>query len=171
MFEAPILIEVLAKHHDRTTFSCGIPELDRYFKEQAGQDVKRRTASVFVATLENRVIGFYTLSATAIARESLPVSIIRKLPKYPIPAVLLGRLAVALSMQGKKIGAILLVNAMKRALLASSTIGMYALIVDAKNERAKSFYQHFGFLPLEDQAMRLFIPLDTIATLVDNTTA
>lgn len=95
----------------------------------------------------------------------MPVDIIRKLPKYPIPAVLLGRLAVDQSMQGKKLGAILLVNAMKRALLASATIGMYALVVDAKNEKAQSFYQHFGFLPLVDQAMRLFIPLDTIATL------
>lgn len=165
MFEATIQIDLLAKHHDRAIFCCGVPELDRYFKEQAGQDLKRRTASVFVATVGDRVIGFYTLSATAIGRESLPVEIIRKLPKYPIPAVLLGRLAVDQTMQGKKLGAFLLVNAMKRALLASSTIGMYALVVDAKNEKAKAFYQHFGFLPLVDQPMRLFIPLDTIATL------
>lgn len=166
MSESTIIIEALAKHHDRTAFSCGIPELDRYLKEQASQDVKRRTASVFVAVFDNRVIGFYTLSATAISRESLPTDIVRKLPKYPIPAVLLGRLAADVSFQGKQIGKTLMVNAMKRALLASSTVGMYALVVDAKNEKAKSFYQHFGFLPLEDHPMRLFIPLDTIAELV-----
>lgn len=171
MYEAlvsnkPLTIEPMGKHHDRTTFSCGIAELDRYLKEQASQDLKRRTASVFVAVNGNTVIGFFTLSATAISRESLPAEIIKKLPKYPIPAVLLGRLATDVLCQGQNIGKALLINAMKRAVLASSTIGMYAIVVDAKNETAKSFYKHFGFIELLDAPMRLFLPLDTIVDLM-----
>ena len=101
MSEVSILIEPLAKQHDRAAFSCGVPELDRYLTEQASQDVRRRMASVFVAAIDKRVIGFYSLSAIAISRESLPVDIVRKLPKYPIPAVLLGRLATDTSFQGQ----------------------------------------------------------------------
>ena len=160
-----IVIEPLGKHHDRSHFSCGITELDRYIKEIANQDIKRRTASVFVAAIEKQVVGFYTLSATSISREDLPPEMMKKLPRYPIPAVLLGRLAVDYSYWDKQLGKALLVNAMKRALLASQTVGMYALAVDAKNEGAKAFYQHFGMIAFERYPMRLFLPLDTIAGL------
>ena len=166
MSEWPIIIEPLGKHHDRSHFFCGNRLLDRYIKEQANQDIRRRIASVFVAVADTRVVGFYCLSATAISRESLPDDMMRKLPKYPIPAVLLGRLAVDKYHQGKQIGKILLVNAMKRALLASQVIGMVALVVDAKAEHAKSFYQHIGFIEFEDHPLRLFLPLDTITDLL-----
>jgi GNAT superfamily N-acetyltransferase len=159
-----VIIEALAKHHDRSAFSCGTPALDIYIKQMAWQDLERRTASVFVAANESKVVGFYSLSATAISHQSLPSEILKKLPKYPIPAVLLGRLAVDEAYQGKNIGKILLVNAMKRALSASGVVGMYALVVDAKNEQAREFYQHFGFISLVDFPMRLFLPMDTIAS-------
>jgi predicted GNAT family N-acyltransferase len=162
---SPLNIETLAKHHDRSSFSCGIIELDRYLKEQASQDQKRKTSSVFIATQNKKTVGFFTLSATSISRESLPNEVIKKLPKYPIPAVLLGRLAVDKTAHGKGFGQILLVNAMKRALIASEAVGMYALVVDAKNNSAKSFYKHFGFIEFTDFPMRLFIPLDTISNL------
>lgn len=161
-----ITIEPMGKHHDRASFTCGVPELDRYIREQASQDVKRRISSVFIATEDTKIIGFFTLSATAISHDSLPVEIRRKLPKYPIPALLLGRLAVELSFKGKNIGKALLINAMKRAIMASNTLGIYALVVEAKNETAKSFYQHFGFIALHDHPMRLFLPLDTIAKVI-----
>lgn len=166
MFEQNPVIEPLAKYHDRTSFSCGIPELDCYLKERAGQDVRRNTARVFVAAIDKLILGFFTLSATSVLRESLPADIANKLPKYPIPAVLLGRIATDVSFQGKKIGKMLLMNAMERAVLASSTIGMYALVADAKNVKAQFFYKYFGFLSLKDNPMRLFIPLDTIAKLI-----
>lgn len=160
-----LTIEPLANYHDRTSFSCGVLELDHYLKEMANQDEKRRTSRVFVAAKDKQIIGYYTLSAAEVLRESLPDEVAKKLPKYPIPAALLGRLATDSTFQGKQIGKMLLVNAMKRALFASSTIGAYALIVDAKNHKAKSFYEHFGFISLKDKPNRLFIPMKTIFTL------
>ncbi len=161
-----LAIEPLAKHHDRAAFACGVAELDRYIREQAGQDVKRRVARVFVAASQNCVIGFYSLSATSVSRDSMPEDVAKKLPRYPVPAVLLGRLARGVSCQGRKLGEALLVNAMKRALLASQEVAMYALVVDAKNDKAKAFYQAYGFIALQETPMRLFLPLDTIAQLV-----
>ncbi len=160
-----IKIELIKKEHDRTAFSCVTIELDRYLKEQASQDQKRKTSSVFIATQDKKIVGFFTLSATSISRESLPDNLIKKLPRYPIPAVLLGRLAVSTEFNGKGFGKILLINAMKRALIASKTIGMFAFVVDAKNESAKSFYKHFGFIEFVDFPMRLFLPLNTIQDL------
>jgi predicted GNAT family N-acyltransferase len=83
-----------------------------------------------------------------------------------MPAVLLGRLARDGSQRGKGLGEALLVNAMKRSLLASQEVAMYALVVDAKNEQAKAFYQTYGFIAFEDHPMRLFLPLDTIVDLM-----
>ncbi len=162
---SPLNIETLAKHHDRSAFSCGIIELDRYIKEQASQDQKRKTSSVFIATKGKQIIGFFTLSATSISRESFPDEVIKKLPRYPIPAVLLGRLAIAKEFHGQGFGKTLLINAMKRALIASEAVGMFAFVVDAKDESAKSFYKHFGFIEFVDFPMRLFLPLNTIQDL------
>lgn len=160
-----LTIEPLTNYHDRTSFSCGVPELDRYLKEMASQNKKRKTTCVFVAAQDKQIIGYYTLSAAEVLRESLPDKIANKLPKYPIPATLLGRLATGSAFQGKQVGKALLINAMKRALLASSTIGAYALLVDAKDEKAKSFYKHFGFIALKDKPNHLFIPMKTVHTL------
>lgn len=160
-----LVIEPLSKQHDRSQFHCGIPELDHYIKEHVSQDVKRRLNSAFVAVSGKRVVGFYSLSATSISREDLPEKISRKLPKYPIPAVLLGRLAVDQAYQGQGLGKVLLVNAMKRAFSASQAVGMYALIVDAKDSAAKQFYEHFGFQAFESHPMRLFLPMETISGL------
>ncbi len=160
-----ITIELLAKHHDRSGFECGEDALDRYLQTQSTQDSKRRTTRVFVATVENKVVGFYTLSATVLAREGLPEDVQKKLPKYPIPGILLGRLAVTKSHQNQKLGAHLLVNAMRRAFQASQSIGVYALVVDAKHDQAKAFYRKFGFIPFKDHPNRLFLPMETIASL------
>jgi len=111
-----LVIEPLAGHHDRAAFSCGIPELDRYLERQAGQDMRRRVAQVFVLTAEgaNRVLGFYTLSAVSIDLGSLPEHLARKLPRHPIPGALIGRLAVDRSAGGRGLGRMLLADAVKR---------------------------------------------------------
>ena len=97
-----LIIEPLGKRHDRAAFSCGLPELDRYLARQAGQDVRRRIARVFVCTTEgsNTILGFYTLSALAINLSSLPEELSRKLPRHPVPCALIGRLAVDQSARG-----------------------------------------------------------------------
>ena len=159
-----LVMEPLGKRHDRATFTCGLPELDRYLGRQAGQDVRRRIARVFVCTAEgsDTVLGFYTLSAMAIDLSSLPEELSRKLPRHPVPCALIGRLAIDQSVRGHGLGRMLLADAIKRILGASDMLAIHAVIVDAKNTTAKQFYERFGFAPLQDNPMRLFLPLGAI---------
>lgn len=156
-----LIIEPLDRRHDRSGFSCGIPELDQYLMHQAGQDVRRRFARAFVCTSDgaNAVLGFYTLSTLSIDLDSLPAELVRKLPRHPVPCVLLGRLAVDAATQGRGIGSMLIADAIKRTNAVGKTVGVYAMIVDATNEAAKPFYMAFGFLPFQNDPMRLFLPL------------
>ena len=156
-----LIIEPLERRHDRTAFSCGLPELDRYLARQAGQDVRRRIARVFVCTADeaDAVLSFYTLSAMSVDLASLPAELSRKLPRQPVPCALIGRLAVDRSAQGRRLGRLLLADAVKRVVSASETVAMNALIVDAANDDAKHFYERFGFMPLTGNPMRLFLPL------------
>jgi predicted GNAT family N-acyltransferase len=157
-------IEPLGDQHDRADFSCGVDALDRYFRTQAGQDNRRRVASCFVLpTHDGAVTGYYTLSATSIALVDLPSSLTKKLPRYPaIPATLMGRLAVNRQRRGKRLGEMLLFDAFSRAL--RSEIATYALVVDAKDEAAQTFYEHYRFLPMTSAGRRLFLPLAEIAS-------
>ena len=160
-----LVIEPLDRRHDRTAFSCGLPELDRYLKRQAGQDVRRRFSRVFVCTAGNAdaVLGFYTLSALSLDLASLPEELSRKLPRHPVPCALIGRLAVDASVHGLGLGRLLLADAVRRVVTASQTVAMYALIVDAANDAAKRFYEGYGFAPLTENPMRLFLPLANAA--------
>jgi GNAT superfamily N-acetyltransferase len=155
-------IETLSGEHDRSTFTSGSYELDRYFREHASQDIKRRLAACFVAiNVETHdVAGFYTLAATSIALRDIPSDLVRKLPRYPvIPAALLGRLAVGRNYQGKGLGAALLADALIRT--ARVEVGVFAMLVDAKNEAAQRFYERFGFTLLPGEARRLLLPIAT----------
>ena len=110
-----------SKAHDRARFSCGAPELDRYIREHASQDVRRDVARVFVALVAGKpvVCGYDSLRASSFQRESLPAEEARRLPRYPVPAALLGRLAVGDGMKGKGLGTFLLMDALNRVLLAT----------------------------------------------------
>ncbi|MDR3490813.1 MAG: GNAT family N-acetyltransferase [Gammaproteobacteria bacterium] len=113
-----------------------------------------------------QVLGYYTLSSMGIFPGELPDELVRKLPRYPIlPGILLGRLAVEESRQGKKIGVYLLLDALKRSLSVSDQIGIVAIIVDAKNDAAVTFYKKYGFIELPDTRHRLFLPLSTVRKL------
>ena len=160
-----LIIEPLGRH-DRAAFSCAVAELDDYLKRRAGQDVRRRIARVFVCIEDGSdvVLGFYTLSALSIDVSSLPEDQARRLPRHPVPAALLGRLAVDRSAQGRGLGRLLLADAIQRALGASEQVAIHAVVVDAKNEAARRFYQAYGFLALSDQPMRLFLPLRSVPT-------
>ncbi len=162
-----IRVEPLASIHDRAAFSCGVPALDRYLREQAGQDAKRRVAAPFVALDPNgRLIGFYTLSATSIQMAELPPELAKRLPRYPrLPATLLGRLATDTSARGIGLGRFLLVDAMFRTL--RSEIASFAFVVDAKDEAAAAFYKREGLIPLPDTPGRLVRRMTDIASLFD----
>lgn len=158
----------LEKKHNKDPFKCGIEALDRYLKTQASQDTKKNVAVTYVLTAENsdQVLGYYTLSSMSIFPGELPDELAKKLPRYPIlPGILLGRLAVDESHHGKKIGIYLLLDALKRSLAVSDQIGIVAIIVDAKNDNAVTFYKKYGFIELPDNRYRLFLPLNTIRKL------
>ena len=160
-----LVIEPLSASHNRSEFHCGVEELDRYITKQAGQDIKRRISRVFVATAQDmpaKVIGYYSLSTLSIELTQLPETLARKLPKHPIPAALIGRLAVSKVAQGYGIGKMLLVDAIKRTLSVSDQIAIYAMIVDSINEKATAFYERFAFIRLSDDSPRLFLPLKSI---------
>ena len=161
-------INLLQKLHDRSHFSCGVESLDNYLKKQATQDINRDIAAIYVLTEEdsNAVQGYYTLSSTIIPLDDLPNAESKKLPKYPnLPAILIGRLAVDKRCQSKGYGEILLVDALKRSLDLSGAMGSIAVVVDALNDEAKSFYEYFGFSSFQDVHDRLFITMKAIRKL------
>ena len=148
--------------HNKVTFNSGSEPLNRYFKEQASQDIKRRVAACFVAiTQDNEIVAYYTLASASVLLTELPELLLKKLPRYPtIPAVRMGRLAVSTQYKGQGIGATLLADALLRS--ASNEIAAYAMIVDAKDTIAAAFYQHHGFMALGVEPMQLFLPLANI---------
>lgn len=172
MAEAPeqtdYRVETLGRQHDRSGFSCGVEPLDRYLREQAGQDARRRVAAPFVLCegKSNAVLGYYTLSALSVDVGAWPEDVARKLPRYPVvPATLLGRLAVDGRLRGKGMGEYLLMDALRRALIASRQVAAFAVIVDAKDASVAAFYRRYGFILFADEPNRLFLPMGTIEAL------
>lgn len=163
----PCRFEALAAHHDRTSFACGVEALDRYFRMQAGQDARRHIAAPFVLVDEDdRVAGYYTLSSTSVALANLPAAVTKRVPRYPtLRATLLGRLAVNRRMQGRGLGRLMLADALYR--VWRSEIASFAVIVDAKDEGAARFCAREGFLPFPDRPLKLFMPMETVASLFD----
>ena len=167
MDEPPVAVEPLDRHHDRASFSCGEPALDRYLRQQATQDVRRRVAQVFVATgyVSREIIGYYTLSAASFEKDRLPAELAQRLPHYPVPAVVIGRLAIDRGHQGRGLGEFLLLDAIRRVVRAGDAIGVYAVVVDAKSDSAVAFYERYGFRAFPSTARRLFLPLRTFEKL------
>ncbi len=163
-------VEALGKQHDRSGFSCGAEPLDRYLRGQAGQDARKRVAAPFVLCegKSNAVLGYYTLSALSVDVGAWPEDVARKLPKYPfVPATLLGRLAVDSGLRGKGAGEHLLMDALRRALAASRSVASVAVVVDAKDDNAVSYYRRYGFITFPDQPNRLFLPMAVVEQLFD----
>lgn len=165
---APEHICPLEKAHDRKSFDCGNEDLNRYLREQAQQDAEKRIAAPFVLTQpgSQAVLGFYTLSASIIPVDELPPDLMKRLPRYgQLPVTLLGRLAVDRSVRGQGVGEFLLVDALRRSLEAAQQIAAMAVIVDAKDERAETFYRYFDFQLFQQTPLRLFLPMAQIAKL------
>jgi GNAT superfamily N-acetyltransferase len=158
-----LVVEPLASHHNRTAFSCGVPSLDAYLHQQAGQDRRRDLAVCYV--LHDRgsaeITGYYALSATSIEPTALPPALAKRLGRYPVlPATLLGRLAVDARFTGRGMGGLLLLNAMRRTL--HTGIGSLAIVVDAIDERAATFYERFEFQRIEDSRLRLYLLMSKV---------
>lgn len=153
-------IERLGKH-ERRAFSSGSAALDDWFHRRAGQDEKRNVARVFVAVDDRLgVVGFYSLSTFTLTIVDLPPEHAKRLPRYDlIPAALIGRLARDLRVRGQGVGDLLLADAIRRILAAASTLAVFAVVVEAKDEQAAAFYRDFGFTPFPSRPLRLFIPV------------
>ena len=166
MSRAPFQLASLDAAHNRAAFDSGSEPLDRYLRQQATQDIRRRVATCFVALAdegaEQRIAGYYTLASASLLFTDLPSNISKKLPRYPtVPAVRMGRLAVHQAFKGQGLGGALLADALDRT--ARAEIAAFALMVDAKDEAAAAFYRHHGFIALPDAAQTLFLPLASLA--------
>lgn len=156
--------------HDRTLFDSGSEPLDRYFRHQVTQDIRRRVTACFVALVpisagEQRIAAYYTLASASLLLADLPPATAKKLPRYPtVPAVRMGRLAVDQGFKGQGLGGALLGDALDRA--SRSEIAAYALVVEAKDEGAAALYRHHAFIALPDSPLTLFLPLATARRFV-----
>ena len=159
----PYVVESFGGEHERDAFACGEAALDDYLRRQAGQDVRRGIARVFIArpAETTEIAGYYALSAASFRRDQLPSDLARRLPRYPIPAARLGRLAVDRGHQGRGLGRYLLFDALNRILGASRTVAICAVLVDAR-PAAVRFYTHYGLQPLPSRPTELFLPLETL---------
>jgi len=157
-----LTITSLNTGHHRKAFDCGEVSLNTYLQRYACQNVKNRINRVFIASpvdSEKSIVGYYTLSAGSISTDDLPLIQKRRLPNYPVPVALLGRLAVDKQYQGQRLGSVLLADAVQRVEQASEVLAVYAIVVEALNPSAAKFYQSFGFIPFADQPLKLFLPM------------
>lgn len=155
------LIRQLDAAVDVGTFNCGTLPLDEYIRRYASQDVRKNVARVFVATPADRPerpAGFFTLSAGSVNCSELPPALARKLPRYPVPVALIGRLAVDSQFQGQGLGAILLADACHKIIQASAVLAVAGIVVDTKDQTAAAFYSHFGFISLPGRPDRFLLP-------------
>lgn len=158
-------IEPLDKrHHVRSEFSCGYSALDSFIRTLATQYDRRKLGKTMVAVRGSnpRVIGYYTLAAGMIVFDKLPANVAKSLARHPIPVILLARLAVDRSVQGERIGEAPLKDALRRCVEPSQALGVFAVEVDAIDERAKQFYSKYGFQPLVDDTLHLYLPIRII---------
>ena len=157
-------IEALAPEHDRASFACGSDPLDKYLREQASQDIRRRTSACYVAIdiQTGAVAGYYTLAAGSVPLTALSEAMAKKLPRYPlVPVARIGRLAVGVAFQKRQLGAALLWDAGLRSM--QSGMGVFALVVDAKDTTAAAFYGHLGFVAFSSNPLTFVLPLATLA--------
>lgn len=163
-------VDLFDNHHRIQGFTCGVEALDRYFYQQANQDRRRKlaVAYVLVDTITGAVLGYYSLSTSSVVATNLHAGVTKGLPRYrAFPSVLIGRLAVDRNLQGQGLGAFLLMDALRRCYELHTQIGVMAVVVDAKNDMARGFYQAFGFVKFVDEPYRLYMPVRQIAHLFE----
>lgn len=160
MSDDPI-IALLTERHDRVSFDCGEPSLNEYLQRFARQNAELFLGRTYVLVIpgQTRIAGYYTISSGSVARQDLPE---KRLPRYPIPVVLMGRLAVDRQAQGQGLGELLLQDALKRSAQLAQHLGIYAVVVDALNEQARSFYYKYGFTETVDDPLRLYLAIKKV---------
>ena len=158
-------IELLSEQHDTDRFDSGAESKDQFLRKFALQNSKGGLGRTYVAVQpdSNRVFGYYTISSSYVKFQSLPK---RHLPRYPIPSILIGKLAIDRSAQGKGLGTALLFDALKRSARVADEIGVFLVEVKALDETAKRFYLKNEFIEMIDSPESLFLNLKKIRTLL-----
>ena len=166
---SPWRIQPIRKEHVRDSFDCGIDDLNVYLHKYARQSESLGLARTFVATRSGdlRVFGYYTVRSGEVEVENLRPEDARRFPRYPVPVIHLARLAVDRSVQGQGLGERLLIDALERAYAASRDVAAYAVEVVAIDDAAKRFYIKYGFQELLDDKLHLYLPMRTIAALIE----
>lgn len=160
-------IERLSDAHDRSAFDCGKPALDDFLKRLAGQYERRDFAAVYVATTppSNAVLGYYSLSSGSVDLTALPEAVRKKLPRHPVPVIHLGRLAVDQNVRGQGLGRHLLTDALRICTELAAKVAVHAVEVRAIDDEARSFYQKYGFRPLADDPLHLYLSMNVVRKL------
>jgi ribosomal protein S18 acetylase RimI-like enzyme len=160
-------IELLTDNHVVDSFDCGDEDKNKFLQKYALQNSKGGLGRTYVAvkpTDNTKIYGYYTISSSAVKFESLPDT--RYLPRYPIPAILIGKLATATETQNQGLGTALLFDALKRAVRVAEEIGTFLVEIKALNEKAKSMYQKIGFEEMQDEPMKLYLSLKKVRKLL-----
>jgi GNAT superfamily N-acetyltransferase len=167
--ELRVQIEKLRRGHDRSGFDCGEPDLNEFLRKHAGQNQRKKLSTTYVAVEAGMsdVLGYYSISSGQIEGEDLSDEQRAGLPRYPVPAVKLARIAIDRRVQGRGLGRSLMIDALRRILAVAEIVGIHAVEVDAMSPVARDFYLKLGFQPLQDDELHLYISLRTVARLFD----
>jgi len=162
------VVEVLAKEHERSHFRCGHAALDDFLKKYASQYAKRKLGTTHVAVTagQKRILGYFTLAPSHFEFANAPPALLKGLPKHPIPTLLLARLAVDQSEQGKGLGKFLLLSALERCVQIGHEVAFRAIEVEAIDDAAAAFYRKYGFLPFPTDPHHLALPLECVQTIL-----
>ena len=153
---------LLTRDHERNSFDCGVPALNDYLQKYALQNQKKHAARTYVATRGNRIVGYYSLAYGSVSLDEAPQNVKPGLARHPIPVILLARLAVDSAEQARGLGTALLKDALLRTIQAAEIAGLRAMLVHAKDDSAKRFYEKFGVEPSPIDAYHLFLGLSNI---------
>ena len=161
-----MIIEVLQAHHQKKSFNCGQDDLNKFLKQYASQHQKSGTSKTYVAVdNDTKVSGFYCLSSTSIGFDVVDAVLTKRLPRYPLPCVVVGRFAVDQESQGQGLGKLLLAHALKQVAKVAQIVGVNFVVIHAKDQKAMEFYQRFGFISLTSNPLTLVYPVSEIPNL------
>jgi predicted N-acetyltransferase YhbS len=163
-----VLLERLDAHHDVTTFSSGNEDLDTWLQRHALAAQRMDSARTFVATRGGHVLGYFSLTVGSVLRADAPAKLVRGMPAYPVAMVLLARLAVDQSQQGKGLGAMLLAEALRKAVAAGEVAAARLIVVDAVDDNAAAFYQRYGFIQAPENPLRFYRRMKDVRASLDS---
>jgi GNAT superfamily N-acetyltransferase len=155
-------VSLLESRHDRSHFDCGAEALNVYLKQFALQNQKKSIVRNYVTCRGLRIVGYYSLAYGSAAQADVPLTLAKGIGKYPIPLMILARLAVDVHGKGQGLGKALLKDAVLRTLQAADIAGLKAILVQAKDKAAEMFYAKHGFIPSPNDPLHLYFPLDPL---------